>query len=230
MEMLVYGALTRGLLWAAACVMYPQETPDVLNGDIQGPVFWLSLLLALIVGLAASFFKSASIRLALKENPDSILRKMTPKRRKILTGTAAAVLVLLTGLIVFRGQIRSWSDAGYREREKAAAIALCAKVKDEVKAQIEAGTLPEDLDDLVIDGVDITRVEDDQRWTKGSGVDQREAVYMVDAEGVLVYFSFRDERYAATWSGPTSDQAFIDAHGGWLGGMGAGWSGPLIDK
>jgi hypothetical protein len=53
---------------------------------------------------------------------------------------------------------------------------------------------------------------------------------MADGNGDLVYYSFRNRDGATTWSGPSSDQEFLDSHGGWSNGMGAGWTGALSKK
>ena len=88
----------------------------------------------------------------------------------------------------------------------------------------------EDLGDIEVElqnGVSqiVKQVEEDQHWVNGKAYDGQEAVYMVDGQGSLVYFSFHNGSMATTWSGPSDDPDFLAAAGGWNAGKGSGWSG-----
>lgn len=78
---------------------------------------------------------------------------------------------------------------------------------------------------ILLDDVLLQKVEEDQHWVSPSEDGSMQAAYILDQNGVLIYFTIRDGEFVTTWSGPTTDERYATADGGWSGGKGAGWTG-----
>ena len=144
---------------------------------------------------------------------------------------AALIALMIPLFLAFvREPLSARSGAMQAAQYRETVISVFEALREDVASRLEEGVKPRKLGDMeekAADGssVVVRQVKDDQHWVNGSVEGGTDAVYMVDRTGQLVYYSFRSDSRASTWSGPSTDEDFIASHGGWIGGMGAGWTG-----
>ncbi len=230
MEWAVYSWLIRFALNAFPRFVQAGETPVSITGMLAGDTlsFAVIVLLALLAGTAGAFLQRAQVSARIDQVKEGRWDRMSVGKKK----TAKAVL-WLAGLALVMTLISLPRIAELREQSreslyKETAKSLFSEVKETVAEMDREGKDPDAFGDLEINGISIRQVNSDQRWVKGTGKPGYEAVYMVDQNGDLVYFSFRDEERASTWSGPTKDESFLEKNGRWNGGNGYGWTGYRI--
>ena len=224
-EWLVYtaaGALFAGTIPIDAVSSGKNEAVEAVLGFGTWPRFWMCMVFALVLGLVMGFVKALDIHAVIEKKeaerrPDGKGRK----GRKVLGILAMAAMVAVVFLPNL-GQIRE--NAAARKYVKTA-NAVFSGLETRIREELKQNTEPEDIKSFEIEGVPVKRVYADQRWKDGGAKDGYEAAYMLDGHGALVYFTFRDDQRASTWSGPTTDKEFLSSNGAWNNGKGYGWSG-----
>lgn len=228
MEWAVYTWLIRFFLKAyTGVVVTTEEVPVSLAKMLEGDLlsFAVVVLLAVLLGTAGGFLGRMRIEARIEKVKEGRLERMSPGKKKtagillwLVTLAVTLFLISLPRLI----ELRELSEENtYKEVVKK----TFNEVRDSVEDLNNEGKVPDVFGDLDVNGITVRQVTSDQKWTKGTGKSGYEAVYMVDQNGDLVYFSFRDEDRASTWSGPTEDESFLAKNGKWNGGKGYGWSG-----
>jgi len=226
-----YCGVDMGLFWAFRAWQSMADggtAEEIMLVDKSGAGFWQSMLIALVAGAFFSILRMFDAGLQVSENDEAWAGRLSRKARIILKALLACVSAVIILGAVLRPVITSRVEQNRESSTKKYVTGLLDKVSSDVEAEISSGTDPESLKDLTYDDLNVARVDRDQNWRDGTGKDRKEAVYMTDGEGKVVYFSYRDKYYAATWSGPTEDQEFLDSHGGWNKGKGFGWTGKLM--
>ena len=230
MEFLLYAGIDMGLVWLIRSVRHVADEEEVLIGDVSGKLFWFAMLVAFLVGLAAAILRKMEVEMHFVESGSRLFNHVNPKVRKTVR---TAALLLAAVLLVFIA-VKPRLDVTRSENSVKSSSSLAREIYRELDEKIEemktAGENPENLESFKIKGVEVKRVTADMHWNSATQDGSTEAVYMADGNGDLVYYSFRNKDGAATWSGPSSDQEFLDSHGGWSNGMGAGWTGALSKK
>lgn len=153
------------------------------------------------------------------------LRGGVSVEEKYLNADVYEEIIKIDGAIAIY-RLRNWQEGMYSP-QKEFSIRVHA-FRDDMEQYIQESLKQcsiEELGDILYNGITVKRVTGDQHWTEPSQDGGMEAVYMVDSYGVLVYISYKDENFIATWSGPTKDEALMEAEYGWSGGNGAGWTG-----
>ena len=219
MEWVLYAAIDRFLL---DLVLF-EETAEELA---DWPRFVAAFGLALAVGLIASFVKQLEIRTLIEREGPGFLARRSPRTRAVLKGFGKVLAMALILLAVLFPQLSLRYAQNKEAAYKKAVMDTFEGTKDAIWEALREGTTVEDLGDFMVEHLKVRRVAKDQHWLKtGSGNAGAEAVYMVDTQGNLVYFSFRDQTHGTTWSGPTQDEEFLNSFGEWNGGKGYGWTG-----
>ena len=194
---------------------------------VNGRMLVIGLLVALVTGVLFSFVKQWNVLARIEHNKPSLWERIDVRVKKILRLVCIlCVMCLIVGVIAYPYL------AEKRAKQQIANYKTTVRdtftdVYEEVAAAVKARTPVSSLGNIESNGITVKRVSKDQHWFKGNGT-SAEAVYMVDGNGTVVYFSFRDKERATTWSGPSTDEAFLAANGGWNSGNGAGWSGYSI--
>lgn len=225
---LVYTAMNTGILWF---ILYKRgmvsdwiiSTEEGYYLTYTGGNFALAVILAITLGALLLVVKNAKILFARRE--DSFYLQLSDRSKKIFKVVLVLAVLVTTLVIVLKPRVDSMLMKNRKEDFQIAATDFLSNMKDKVASEVESGVLPEALEDIELDGVKVTRVTVDQKWTTASPTGRTEAVYMADNNGAVVYLSYRNKYYVGTWSGPTEDPEFIQSHGSWNGGRGYGWSG-----
>ena len=219
METILYSGLNMGLLWLIRTARGEASAAAALISQ-DGQSFWLSLLIALLLGIAAAIFHKLDMELSIVETGQNLLSGAKPWVRRSVVTVFFCVFAVSFVWFAFGPRISRTLTENRHARESVYMKKLYSDLKQTLSDEIRNGTVPEDLDTLTIDGQDVRRVYEDQKWNSGTGSKEKQAVYMIDGLGSLIYFSFRTVDAAGTWSGPSVDEAFSDWRGfGWTGSL-----------
>ena len=224
-EWLFLCGLDTGLLWLLSG-SGEELTVQELAAAATGAELFTGLLCGIAVGIAASFFRQLTITVWAERQSPGLWEKLSPRAKKAVHHLCVFALMLLLLLAILWPRIRQGQqeaqEAAYREH----VLTAWQELQEKLDANSGSGEDAQNPGDVKTSVLTVRQVNKDQGWSgSGSGLPYEEAVYMVDGEGTLVYFSFRDESHGTTWSGPSSDTAFISSNKGWNGGMGFGWTG-----
>ena len=229
MEWVLYSVLDYALLsLATAMTTVTSEDGTMVRALEEGSVQRLavSMLIALLVGILAAVVKQMQLHLLIQREGPGFLASRSPRVRAFFKGvfTLLCMAGILCAIIYpkYMAERARRAEAKYKE----VCVSTYEGVRSQVVELLEEGIHPSAFGNLDVDGLTVKQVTGDQRWKKeGSGGIGYEAVYMVDGNGDLVYYSFRDGTHGTTWSGPSVDENFLNANGGWNGGLGSGWTG-----
>ena len=186
----------------------------------------IGLLGGLAVGIAAAYFRLLSIKAWAEHESPGLWEKLSPSARRILKRICTLILMVLLLLAVCWPRIRQEQEKALEDTYREHVMTTWKELQQKLETLSSDGGKLKNPGDIETSVVTVRQVSKDQGWSRnGSGHPTEEAVYMVDGEGTLVYFSFRDETHGTSWSGPSQDNDFISANRGWNGGMGFGWNG-----
>ncbi len=230
MEFLLYAGIDMGLVWLIRSVRHAGDEELVLIGDVGGNLFWFSLLVAFLTGFGAAILRKMEVEMHFVESGSRLFNHVDPKVRRIVRTAALLIAAVLLLFIAVKPRLDEARSANSVKSSAALAREIYRELDEKIDEMKNAGENPENFGSITIKGVEVKRVTTDMRWNGPTGDGSTEAVYMADGSGELVYYSFRNKDGAATWSGPTTDQEFLDSHGGWSNGLGAGWTGALSKK
>lgn len=228
-EILAYTGIDAGIVWY---VMYLRGISDVYIIDqdanylaYNGVSFWLSLLLAFIAGIIIAILKKMNFSLEIIPVKEGFFNKLSRKTKRILKGILVLVVFIIAAVSIIQPKIENSRKAAVSSAFRETVTTLLTDINKEIASELDSGVSVDELSDLTIDKLTVKKVTADQHWNNVSPNGTQDAVYMVDGNGTLVYISYRDKNYCATWSGPSDDPLFIASHGGWSNGNGAGWTG-----
>ncbi len=234
-EYIFYCGMDLGIVWLweylrarAASAAGKLSPADFSLPDFTLALFGEIMLTALAAGFVFAICRTIQIELAVTPTGRTFPLRLSGGAKKVISAVLAIALLALALGLILRPALLAERQRAAEENKRGMVMELMDRTRRETQRLISDGTAPEDMGDLMIDGISVRRVAADQYWSAGTGRDETEAVYMIDSDGVLVYFSFRDKDHAATWSGPSEDSSFIESKGGWNRGKGFGWTGALM--
>ncbi len=195
---------------------------------LNGKNVLLMGIFSILLGLAIAFVKSMKPQIEFDMDKPGIWSSLGEKKQFAAKGVILAVMFLTVVLLAAAPSIKQKQAVAVKAKFKTTVINLLEETKKETAELATAGTAAKDMGTLKVQGTVLEQVEKDQYWSGVSEDGKVHAVYMVDGNGNLVYISYKDKNYCATWSGPSSDEDFLKSHGGWNHGNGSGWSGSGI--
>lgn len=227
LQFLVYVAINTGLMWF---ILYKRGMVSdwIISEEgyflaYTGENFFLAIVISVILGIAVSLLRRGKIRI--QKNEQGFYWKLTEKQKKWYRILLVLLVLIITSVLTLKPSVEEMVLKNRKNAFQIAAVDFLKAVQQESEDKMGQGITPEELGDLEIAGVCAKRVTEDQSWTTASPNGKTEAVYMADANGDIVYVSYRNKYYVGTWSGESTDETFIQNHGGWNSGMGYGWSG-----
>ena len=194
---------------------------------VNGQMLWTGFLVALLTGVLFSFVKQWTILARAEKDKPSLWDRTSPRVKKMIRAMIVLALMCTVISVISSPYIKDRQARQQILNYKTLVRDTYTDVYEQIGAAVKAGTPVSSLGDIESNGITVKRVTKDQHWIKGNGK-STEAVYMVDGNGTMVYFSFRDKERATTWSGPSTDPTFLAANNGWNSGNGSGWSGYSI--
>ena len=227
LETIVYSGIIMGLMWLSSFLGRTDTETEVVLGEASGILFWKSMAVAFALGILVSLLKKMDIEIGFVETGRTFMEKRGKWTRRLAGFLLFIAVAAISCTALFSPALSRKMMADEAVRKKEYVQELLADLRKEAARLTDEGNDPDDVGLLNIDGMEIKRVDKDQKWTGGSGQDVKEAVYIMDGLGEIIYFSYRDKITAATWSGATRDDGFVEKYGAWTG---IGWSGPLMKQ
>lgn len=232
-ELIAYSGIDMGIFWLLriwsgnASLSIIDTEANYLN--YQGNLFFFSLAVAVVVGILMAFLKMLNPEFHIIQTQKSRWQSFNPRMKQLLKRLAIVVIICIAAVFLIKPIISNRLLEQSKTKCKQTATALLPDVKETVANALENGTSVDALSDLTVHNLTIRKVTVDQNWNTGTTKGAEEAVYMVDGYGNVVYFSYRNTNYTATWSGSTEDEEFRTSHKGWNGGKGYGWTGTSMN-
>ena len=227
LETIVYSGIIMGLMWLSSYIGETDTETEAVLGEVNGILFWKSMAVAFALGILVSLLKKMDIEIGFVETGRTFMAKRGKWTRRLAGAVLFVAVAAVSCTALFSSAVQKRIMADEAVRKKAYVQELLTDLRKEAERYTDEGNDPDSLNVIHIDDMEIRRVDGDQKWTGGSGKDLKEAVYIMDGLGEIIYFSYRDKITAATWSGATRDEGFVEKYGAWTG---IGWSGPLMKQ